>query len=438
MSELNVYEVLNRKRRGAPLEQREIELFIERYTRGEIPDYQMSALLMAIAINGMTAEEMATLTQSMLRSGDEWHLRSEYDFIADKHSTGGVGDKVSLVLSPWVAACGIKIGMLSGRGLGHTGGTLDKLEAIPGFNARLSREQFDQSIADSGCVISTSTEGIAPADKKIYALRDATSTVENIGLICASIMSKKLAEGIDALVLDVKTGSGAFMQREEDSVMLAEVMVDTAMRMGKKAVALITDMDQPLGKLAGHSSEVIESIEVLKGRGPKDLCDLSLELSAWMFYLGERTASLDDGRRLAETMIASGQALEKFRQGITLQGGDPRVIDDYGVLPAASHKLDVTAATSGYLAATNCMEFGIALAMLGGGRETKEDKIDHGVGLEFHRRIGDRVEKAEPLVTIHYNSAAKLEEAKARIASAFTFSEIKTAETKLIRRLVGV
>jgi pyrimidine-nucleoside phosphorylase len=282
------------------------------------------------------------------------------------------------------------------------------------------------------------TAEIAPADKKIYALRDATSTVENIGLICASIMSKKLAEGIDALVLDVKTGSGAFMQKEEDSVMLAEVMVDTAKRMGKKAVALITDMDQPLGKLAGHSNEVIESIEVLKGRGPKDLRDLSLELSAWMFFLGERTPSVDEGRRLAETMVASGQALEKFRQGIALQGGDVRVIDDYSLLPAASHKIDVTATTSGYLAATNCMEFGIALAMLGGGRETKEDKIDHGVGLEFHKRIGNRVEKGEPLVTISYNSPAKLDEAKSRIAAAFTFSENKTDEKKLIRRLVGI
>ncbi|HEX9459994.1 MAG TPA: thymidine phosphorylase, partial [Thermoanaerobaculia bacterium] len=237
MSELNVYEVLNGKRRGAPLEQREIELFIERYTRGEIPDYQMSALLMAIAINGMTAEEMATLTQSMLRSGDEWHLRSEYEFIADKHSTGGVGDKVSLVLSPWVAACGIKIGMLSGRGLGHTGGTLDKLEAIPGFNARLSREQFDQSIADSGCVISTSTEGIAPADKKIYALRDVTGTVESLPLITASIMSKKLAMGASALVLDVKTGSGAFMRKYQDSKALAQSLIAAAAGSGTRVEA---------------------------------------------------------------------------------------------------------------------------------------------------------------------------------------------------------
>jgi len=271
MSELNVYEVLNRKRRGAPLDQREIELFIERYTRGEIPDYQMSALLMAIAINGMTAEEMATLTQSMLRSGDEWHLRSEYDFIADKHSTGGVGDKVSLVLSPWVAACGIKIGMLSGRGLGHTGGTLDKLEAIPGFNARLSREQFDQSIADSGCVISTSTDGIAPADKKIYALRDVTGTVESLPLITASIMSKKLAMGASALILDVKTGSGAFMRRYQDSKALAQSLIAAAAGSGTRVEALITDMDRPLGVAAGNTNEIIETIEVLKGNGPADV-----------------------------------------------------------------------------------------------------------------------------------------------------------------------
>jgi pyrimidine-nucleoside phosphorylase len=251
-------------------------------------------------------------------------------------------------------------------------------------------------------------------------------------------MSKKLAEGIDALVLDVKTGSGAFMQKEEDSVQLAEVMVEIAKRMGKKAVALITDMDQPLGKFAGHSHEVIESIEVLKGRGAKDLRDLSLELSAWMFFLGERTPSVEEGRRLAETMVASGQALEKFRQGIRLQGGDDRVIDDYSRLPQASHKADVTAAHSGYLAATNCMDFGIALAMLGGGRETKEDRIDHGVGLEFHKRIGDRVEKGEPLVAIYYNSAAKLDEAKSRIAAGFVFSDAKVPEKKLVRRLVGV
>jgi len=435
---MRAVDLIRKKRDSGEHSREEINFLISGYTRGEIPDYQMSAWLMAAWIRGLNSAERAALTEAMLYSGEVVDLSDLPGKKVDKHSTGGVGDKTSLILAPIVAAGGINVPMISGRGLGHTGGTLDKLESIPGFNTSLSLQEFRRVLKECGMALIGQTAEIAPADKKIYALRDATSTVENIGLICASIMSKKLAEGIDALVLDVKTGSGAFMQKEEDSVMLAEVMVDTAKRMGKKAVALITDMDQPLGKLAGHSNEVIESIEVLKGRGPKDLRDLSLELSAWMFFLGERTASLDEGRRLAETMVASGQALEKFRQGITLQGGDPRVIDDYGVLPAASHKLDVVASTSGYVAATNCMEFGIALAMLGGGRETKEDKIDHGVGLEFHKRIGDRVEKGEPLVTIHYNSAAKLDEAKSRIAEAFVFSGTRVPEKKLVRRLVGV
>src|SRR5580765_1607242 len=369
---MRAVDLIRKKRDSLEHSREEIDYLISAYTRDEIPDYQMAAWLMASWIRGLSRGELAALTEAMLHSGevvDHSYLSAKK---VDKHSTGGVGDKTSLILAPIVAAGGLAVPMISGRGLGHTGGTLDKLESIPGFNVNLSLEEFRRVLRECGMALIGQTAEIAPADKKIYALRDVTSTVENIGLICASIMSKKLAEGIDALVLDVKTGSGAFMKKEEDSVMLAEVMVDTAKRMGKKVVALITDMDQPLGRMAGHSNEVIECIKVLKGRGPKDLCDLSLELSAWMFYLGERTKSVEEGRRLAETMIASGQALEKFRQGITLQGGDPRVIDDYGVLPAASHKLDVTAATSGYLAATNCMEFGIALAMLGGGRETKE------------------------------------------------------------------
>src|SRR5438105_13360841 len=275
MPEFSVYEILNRKRRGAPLDSREIETFIDRYTRGEIPDYQMSALLMAVAINGMTAAEMATLTQAMLRSGEQWHLRDQYDFFADKHSTGGVGDKVSLVLSPWVAVCGVKVGMLSGRGLGHTGGTLDKLEAIPRFNARLSRQQFERAVADAGCVISTSTEGIAPADKKIYALRDVTGTVESLPLITASIMSKKLAMGASALILDVKTGSGAFMRKYEDSKALAKSLIAAAQGSGTKVEALITDMDRPLGVAAGNANEIVETLQVLKGNGPADVEDVT-------------------------------------------------------------------------------------------------------------------------------------------------------------------
>src|SRR5438477_7026390 len=282
MADLNVYELLNRKRRGAPLEPREIEAFVDRFTRGEIPEYQMSALLMAIAINGMTAEEMATLTQAMLRSGEQWHLRDRYDFIADKHSTGGVGDKVSLVLTPWVASLGIKIGMLSGRGLGHTGGTLDKLEAIPGFNARLSREDFERCIEEVAAVISTSTEGIAPADKKLYALRDVTGTVESLPLISASIMSKKLAESLTALVLDIKTGSGAFIRDPAQSLVLANTMIRLGEARGCRTVALLTAMDRPLGIACGNALEVKEAIAGLRGEGPADLMAVTFALGAEM------------------------------------------------------------------------------------------------------------------------------------------------------------
>ena len=288
---------------------------ISGYTRGDIPDYQMSAWLMATWIRGMTRSELAALTEVMLYSGEVLNFADFPGKKVDKHSTGGVGDKTSLILAPIVAAGGLTVPMISGRGLGHTGGTLDKLESIPGFNVNLSLEQFRHVLRECGMGLIGQTAEIAPADKKIYALRDATSTVENIALICASIMSKKLAEGIDALVLDVKTGSGAFMKREEDAARLAEVMVDTGKRMGKKVVALLTSMDQPLGRAAGHSSEVIESIEVLSGRGPADLRDLSIELSAWMFFLGERTASVEDGRSLAETMIATRASQRKIQAG---------------------------------------------------------------------------------------------------------------------------
>jgi pyrimidine-nucleoside phosphorylase len=435
---MRAVDLIRKKRDSGEHSREEINFLISAYTRGEIPDYQMSAWLMAAWIRGLNRTELASLTEAMLYSGEVVDLSDLPGKKVDKHSTGGVGDKTSLILAPIVAAGGLNVPMISGRGLGHTGGTLDKLESIPGFNTALSLKDFRRVLGECGMALIGQTAEIAPADKKIYALRDATSTVENIGLICASIMSKKLAEGIDALVLDVKTGSGAFMQKEEDAVQLAEVMVDTAKRMEKKAVALITDMDQPLGRFAGHSNEVIESIEVLKGNGPKDLRDLSLDLSAWMFFLGERAPSVEEGRRLAETMVASGQALEKFRVGIGLQGGDESVIDDYSILPSARSSVDITSPASGFLAATNCMEFGVALAMLGGGREKKEDKVDHGVGLAFHKRIGDRVEKGEPLVTIHYNSDAKLEEAKSRIEEAFVFSDVKVPEKQLVRRMIGV
>jgi pyrimidine-nucleoside phosphorylase len=434
---MRAVDLIRKKRDSGEHSREEIDFFISGYTRGEIPDYQMSAWLMATWIRGLNGAEIAGLTEAMLHSGEVITFPELPGKKVDKHSTGGVGDKTSLILAPIVAAGGLNVPMISGRGLGHTGGTLDKLEAIPGFNTALSLQEFRDVLGKCGMALIGQTAEIAPADKKIYALRDVTSTVENIGLICASIMSKKMAEGIDALVLDVKTGSGAFMQKEEDSVRLAELMVETARRMGKKAVALITDMDQPLGRFAGHSNEVIESIEVLCGRGAADLRELSIELSAWMFHLGERTKSVDEGRALAEKLIASGEALGKFKRGIALQGGDARVVDNYALLPSAKNRKEVKSRSNGYLAATHCMQFGIALAMLGGGREKKEDTIDFGVGLEFHKRIGDPVAANETLVTIHYNSDAKLADATALIENGFALSDQPALPKKLVRRLVG-
>jgi pyrimidine-nucleoside phosphorylase len=435
---MRAVDLIRKKRDSGELSREEIHFLVSGYTRGEIPDYQIAAWLMAVWIRGLSRAELAALTEVMLYSGEILNHSEIPGKKVDKHSTGGIGEKTSLILAPIVAAGGLTVPMISGRGLGHTGGTLDKLEAIPGFNVNLSLEEFRRVLRECGMGLIGQTAEIAPADKKIYALRDATSTVENIGLICASIMSKKLAEGIDALVLDVKTGSGAFMKKEEDSVRLAEVMVETGKRMGKKVVALITDMDQPLGRLAGHSNEIAECIDVLNGGGPADLRELSLELSAWMFYLGEKTKSVDEGRLLAESMIANGQAKGKFRQGIRLQGGDSRVIDEPQRLPQARHRADVPSPTAGFITSTDCDQFGIALAMLGGGREKKEDKIDHAVGLEFHKRIGDRVEKDESLATIHYNSDAKLAVASSLISGSYHVGESAPREKRpLIRRILG-
>src|SRR5260221_5433802 len=370
---MSAVALIRKKRDSQGHSREEIDFLISGYTRGEIPDYQMSAWLMATWIRGVSGAEIASLTEAMQHSGEVISFPEIPGKKVDKHSTGGVGDKTSLILAPIVAAGGLHVPMISGRGLGHTGGTLDKLESIPGFNTSLTLAEFRSVLGKCGMALIGQTAEIAPADKKIYALRDATSTVENIGLICASIMSKKLAEGIEALVLDVKTGSAASMQKEEDAVRLAALMVETGKRMRKKVVELITDMGQPLGRMAGHSNEVAESIEILRGRGPADLRDLSLDLSAWMFYLGEKTKKVEEGRRLAETMLATGQALEKFRQGIRLQGGDERVVDEPERLPTARLLFHVASSASGFVTSTNCEGFGIALAMLGGGREKKED-----------------------------------------------------------------
>jgi pyrimidine-nucleoside phosphorylase len=437
-SRMRAVDLIRKKRDSGEHSREEIDFLISGYTRGDIPDYQMAAWLMATWIRGLNRSETAALTEAMLYSGEVVNLDRIAGKKVDKHSTGGVGDKTSLILAPIVAAGGLTVPMISGRGLGHTGGTLDKLESIPGFNVNLTLEEFIRVLRECGMGLIGQTAEIAPADKKIYALRDVTSTVENIGLICASIMSKKLAEGIDALVLDVKTGSGAFMKREEDAVRLAEVMVETGQRMGKKVVALITDMNQPLGRMAGHSNEIAECVDVLSGGGPADLRELSVELSAWMFFLGDRSKTLEEGRQLAEKMILTGRAKEKFKQGIRLQGGDERVVDDPQLLPQARSRADVASPSGGFIAATNCEQLGTALAMLGGGREKKEDTIDHAVGLEFHKRIGDRVEKGERLVTIHYNGGTKLAEAQSLIANSYQLGENESQEKlPLIRRILG-
>jgi len=426
MPELSVYEVLNRKRRSEALRPAEIEEFINRYTGGTIPDYQMSALLMAIAINGMTAEEMATLTQAMLRSGEQWHLRDRYDFIADKHSTGGVGDKVSLVLSPWVAACGIKIGMLSGRGLGHTGGTLDKLEAIPGFNARLTREQFDRCVADAGCVISTSTEGIAPADKKIYALRDVTGTVESLPLITASIMSKKLAMGASALILDVKTGSGAFMRKYEDSKALAKSLIAAAQGSGTRVEALITDMDRPLGIAAGNANEIAETLDALKGRGPKDVEEVTRAQAIRILVMSGR---FDDAS--AETALSdalrSGRAYAQAEKWIAAQGGDA------SHLPQPRETIEVKAPRSGYITFIDTYQAGMFTVDLGAGRKKADDVIDYAAGVMFDRNTGDEVRAGETIARIQLGSAKRDgEELRRRFLSFVRFGDAPPAARPLV------
>ena len=434
---IRAIDVIRKKRDGGELTRAEIEAVVNGYTSGEIPDYQASAWLMATLLKGMTRAETAVLTDTMLRSGEVLDLSELSARKVDKHSTGGVGDKTSLVLAPVAAAGGLAVPMISGRGLGHTGGTLDKLEAIPGFNVNLSVAEFRKVLETCGCAMIGQTAEIAPADRKLYALRDVTGTVESPFLICASIMSKKLAEGIDALVLDVKTGSGAFMKSEKDAVYLAELMVETGERMGKKMAALITDMDQPLGRYVGNALEVVEVLEVLRGEGPEDLRDLCLELAAWMFFLGQRVSTIDEGKQLSAKLIGSGAALETFRKMVTLQGGDARAIDDAKRLPRARHTLDVPAPRSGYVTAIQCERAGTACVILGGGRERKEDAVDPAVGFVLHKKGGDSVVAGEMLCTVHYNSEALGSRAQTMILESFAIADTPPVHKRpLVHRVI--
>jgi pyrimidine-nucleoside phosphorylase len=434
---IRVLDVIRKKRDGLELSRAEIDALVQGYTAGEVPDYQASAWLMAAVIRGLSGAETAALTDSMLRSGSVLDFSAIPKKKVDKHSTGGVGDKTSLVLAPLVAAGGLAVPMVSGRGLGHTGGTLDKLESIPGFNVNLSVSQFQSVLQKCGCAMIGQTQEIAPADKKLYALRDVTGTVESPNLICASIMSKKLAEGIDALVLDVKTGSGAFMKSEEDAAHLARLMVETGQRMGKQVVALITGMDQPLGRCVGNAPEVAECIDVLNDRGPEDLRQLCMELAGWMFLLGGAVASIERGRALAEQMIKSGKAWQRFREMVALQGGDANVLDHPERLPQARHKMEVASPRAGYVTSIQCEHMGTACVILGGGRERKEDAIDHAVGYVVHKKVSDRVVAGEPLCTLHYNSESRAERARQLILQSYEISDAAPAEMRpLVRRVI--
>jgi pyrimidine-nucleoside phosphorylase len=434
---MRAVDLIRKKRDGGELNEEEIRYLIFGYTGEAIPDYQMSAWLMAVVWRGMTRRELALLVETMLHSWRTLDLSHLPARKVDKHSTGGVGDKTSLIIAPVAAAAGVVVPMVSGRALGHTGGTLDKLESIPGFNPRLTLDQFTEVLGEVGCGLIGQTEEIAPADRKLYALRDATATVESPYLICASIMSKKLSESIDALVLDVKTGSGAFMKTEEESAYLAELMVETGRAVGKKMVALVTGMDEPLGRAVGNSLEVIESVEVLRGGGPADLRELCLELAAWMLFFGERAASVEAGRRLAAEILDSGRALEKFRQIVRRQGGDATALDDFSRLPQAAHRREVPSPAGGIVAEIDCEKVGLASVLLGAGREKKEDAVDPAVGLIVHKKLGDAVREGEPLVTLHYNAAAQVDVAVVLIGESYRIADSAPEMKPLVRRVIG-
>ena len=415
---MRAVDVIQKKRNGHELTKGEIAFFIEGYTRGSIPDYQASALAMAVFFKGMTAVETVALTESMMRTGEVLDLSDLPGPKVDKHSTGGVGDKTSLVLAPLAAACGVYVPMISGRGLGHTGGTLDKLESIPGFRVGLSLDEFRAVLRQSHLGLIGQTPEIAPADRKLYALRDVTSTVESRPLIAASIMSKKMAEGIDALVLDVKTGDGAFMVKEEDSRALAEAMLAIGKGMGKKIVALITDMEQPLGRTVGNALEIAECIETLQGKGPADLETLSVELAAWMLSLAGAAPSLDAARTRVRGALSSGAGLKKFQEVIALQGGDPRVCDDLSRLPRAAESVELRAESAGRVTGIACRAVGTAAMLLGAGRETVDSRIDPGVGFVLRKKVGDAVAAGDSLVSVHVNDRRRLDEALAMLRAA--------------------
>ncbi|MCI8968507.1 MAG: pyrimidine-nucleoside phosphorylase [Lachnospiraceae bacterium] len=433
---MRMYDLIMKKRNGGALTGEEICFMVQGYTRGEIPDYQMSAMMMAIYFRGMDADETLALTMEMAHSGDMLDLSDIHGVKVDKHSTGGVGDKTSLALTPMVAAAGVTVAKMSGRGLGHTGGTIDKLESFSGFSTAITEQQFKENVNRIGIAIMGQTADLAPADKKLYALRDVTATVDNMSLIASSIMSKKLAAGADAIVLDVKTGSGAFMKTQEDSFALAREMVRIGNGAGRKTIAVVSDMDQPLGCAVGNALEVREAVDTLRGCGPEDFVELCLTLGSYMLVAGGEAATEEEAEQILREVIENGSALDKLAEFIAAQGGDRELVYHPEKLPQASITQEIESPADGYIQRIVCDEIGICSLILGGGRETKESAIDLSVGLVLHKKVGDAVKKGESLATIHANDQAKLDMAKERFLQAYTIASDPVEKKPLIKGIV--
>jgi len=428
---MRAVDIIIKKRDHGELTRDEIDFFIDGYTAGNITDYQAAAFAMAVLLNGMTDQETTDLTMAMVHSGETLDLSDVVSIVVDKHSTGGVGDKTTLVVEPLVAACGLPVGKMSGRGLGFSGGTLDKMESIPGFRTNLTRDEFIDQLREEGLVLTGQTSDLAPADGKLYALRDVTGTVQSIPLIASSVMSKKIAAGANAIVLDVKTGVGAFMQNLDEARKLAKLMVAIGKLSDRKVVALLSDMNQPLGKAVGNALEVKEAIDTLHGGGPEDFREHCLVVASHLLVVGKVCKSLVDARKLAEETLINGKAWEKFRRLVLVQGGDVRFVDEPQRLPKASIIQEVKAPQAGYLAHINAREIGETSVELGAGRSKKEDAIDHAVGLVIHHKVGDYVEKDSVLFTVHANIMERVQPAVDRVLAAHTWSNAPTAPLPL-------
>lgn len=433
---MRMYDIIAKKRDGGTLTRAEIAFAVNGYVDGSVPDYQMSALLMAIYLRGMTDAETAELTDVMAHSGDMVDLSAIQGIKADKHSTGGVGDKTTLVIAPIVAACGVKIAKMSGRGLGHTGGTIDKMESVPGTRTSLTQEEFFKQVNEIGISVIGQSGKIAVADKKLYALRDVTATVDNMSLIASSIMSKKLAAGADAIVLDVKTGSGAFMKSREDAFALAEEMVKIGKNAGRRTIAVISDMDQPLGMAVGNALEVKEAIATLRGEGPKDFTELCMVLGSQMLMAGGKALSVEQAREALTKVIEDGSALRKLSEFVEAQGGDPTAVTDPSLLPKASMVVPVCADRDGFVGRIACEDVGICSLLLGGGRETKESKIDLSVGILLEKKKGDAVKKGDVLGYLHANDEQRLEAAKDKFLNAYAITDSRPETEPLIKGIL--